>query len=38
MIIAENEIPEHVDYSAANMVEFTLEEGRGRYDFLASER
>lgn len=38
VIIAENEIPEHVDYSAANMIEFTLEEGRGRYGFLASER
>lgn len=38
VIIAENEIPEHVDYSAANMIEFTLEEGRGRYGFLVSER
>lgn len=38
VIIAENEIPEHVDYSAANMIEFTLEEGRGRYGFLTSER
>lgn len=38
VIIAENEIPENVDYSTANMIEFTLEEGRGRYGFLVSER
>lgn len=34
-IIAENEILEHVNYSVANIIELTLEEGRGRYEFLA---
>ncbi|MPM14830.1 hypothetical protein SDC9_61194 [bioreactor metagenome] len=37
VIIAENEIPEDVDYSKANLIEFTLEEGIGRYGFLKSE-
>jgi hypothetical protein len=37
VIIAENEIPEDVDYSKANLIEFTLEEGTGRYGFLKSE-
>lgn len=36
VIIAGNEIPENIDYSAANMIEFILEENRGRYGFLAS--
>ncbi|MEF9839652.1 MAG: AAA family ATPase [Lachnospiraceae bacterium] len=36
VIIAENEIPSNVDYSTANMIEFTLEEGVGRYGFLRS--
>ncbi|MGL4333136.1 MAG: hypothetical protein ACRCSR_10170 [Bacteroidales bacterium] len=38
VIIAENEIPSNVDYSTANIIEFTLEEGVGRYGFLRSER
>lgn len=38
VIIAENEVPEDVDYSKVNLIEFTLEEGTGRYGFLKSER
>ena len=37
VIIAENEIPEDVDYSRANLIEFTLGEGIGRYGFLKSK-
>ena len=38
VIIAENEILPNVNYSVENMIEFTLEGGRGRYGFLVSER
>jgi hypothetical protein len=34
VIIAENEIPASVDYSSANLIEFTLDQTRGRYGFL----
>lgn len=34
VIIVENEIPANVDYSTANLLEFTLEEGNGRFGFL----
>lgn len=36
--IAENELPENVDYSGANMIEFTMEKEAGRYGFLLSEQ
>lgn len=38
VIIAENELPEQVDYSKANLIEFTMEEGNGRYGFFNSKR
>ena len=34
IIIAENEIPNNVDYSTANLIEFTLDNNKGRYGFL----
>ena len=34
IIIAENEIPDDVDYKNAKLQEFTLEPGNGRYGFL----
>ncbi len=37
-IIAENEIPEGVDYSKAHMIEFTMDNSRGRYGFLLDVR
>ncbi|HQK35709.1 MAG TPA: hypothetical protein PK074_13385, partial [Spirochaetales bacterium] len=37
VIIAENEIPEHVDYSKATLIEFTMDENSGRYGFLRSK-
>lgn len=38
VIIAENEIPESVDYRSVNLIEFTMDEESGRYGFLLSER
>ncbi len=38
IIISENELPETVDYSKVNMIEFTLDENEGRYGFLLSEK
>lgn len=38
VIIAENEIPENVDYSTVKIIEFTQDETLGRYGFLMSER
>lgn len=38
IIIAENEIPDGVNYSTANLIEFTMDESVGRYGFLLSER
>ena len=38
IVIAENEIPDGLDLSNANVIEFTLDENRGRYGFLESER
>ena len=37
VIIAENEIPEHVDYNNATLIEFTMDENNGRYGFLRSK-
>jgi len=37
VIIAENEIPERVDYGKANLIEFSKEKTVGRYGFLLSE-
>lgn len=34
IIIFENEIPEEVDYSSVNLIEFTMSESDGRYGFL----
>ena len=36
IIIAENELPEGVDYSKANMTFFTKKKNEGRYGFLES--
>lgn len=38
IIIAENEIPSAVDYSAARLIEFTQDETQGIYGFLKSVR
>lgn len=38
VIIAENELPDNVDYSSARLIEFTMDEEVGRYGFLLSER
>lgn len=38
IIIAENELPDNVDYSSAKLIEFTMDEEVGRYGFLRSER
>lgn len=38
VIIAENELPDGVDYSTAKLIEFTMDEEVGRYGFLLSER
>ena len=39
VIIAENELPENVDYSKANQVNFSMEDGEGlRYGFMRSVR
>lgn len=38
VIIAENELPDGVDYSTARLIEFTMDEEVGRYGFLLSER
>lgn len=38
VIIAENELPENVDYTGAKLIEFTLDENDGRYGFLKSVR
>ncbi len=38
VIIAENELPDNVDYSSAALIEFTMDETVGRYGFLMSER
>lgn len=37
LIIVENELPTNIDYSTANLIEFTKDE-TGRYGFLLSER
>lgn len=37
VIIAENEIPDRVDYGKANLIEFSKEKTAGRYGFLLSE-
>lgn len=37
VIIAENEIPEHVDYSKATLIEFTMDDHNGRYGFLRTK-
>ena len=36
IIIAENEIPDSVDYSSVHLIEYTTEEGEGTYGFLRS--
>lgn len=36
VIIAENEIPEGVDYSSVNLIEYTTDEREGTYGFLKS--
>ena len=36
IIIAENEIPDGVNYSTAKLIEFTMDESVGRYGFLLS--
>ena len=39
VIIAENELPENVDYSKANQIQFSMEDREGlRYGFLRSVR
>lgn len=38
VIIAENELPDDVDYSAARLIEFAMNEEVGRYGFLLNER
>lgn len=38
VIIAGNELPDDVDYSAARLIEFAMNEEVGRYGFLLSER
>lgn len=39
VIIAENELPENVDYSKAHLITFSQEEGEGlRYGFLKSHK
>lgn len=37
VIIVENEIPDDVDFSAANLIEFTKNGGIGRYGFLLDQ-
>ena len=37
VIIVENEIPDDVDFSAANLVEFTKNGSIGRYGFLLDQ-
>ncbi|MCD8200761.1 MAG: AAA family ATPase [Clostridia bacterium] len=36
VIIAENELPENVAFSDANLIQFTMDEERGRYGFMHS--
>lgn len=38
VIIAENEIPENIDYSSANVIEFTMDDDVGRYGFLKTRK
>lgn len=38
IIIAENELPENVDYSDVNLIEFTMDKEVGRYGFLLSKQ
>ncbi len=38
VIIAENELPENVDYSGTNLIEFTMDKEAGRYGFLLSKQ
>lgn len=38
VIIAENEIPDNVDYSTANLIEFTMDDNEGRYGFLKTRK
>lgn len=38
LIIAENELPDDMDYSIARLIEFTMDEEIERYGFLLSER
>ena len=37
VIIVENEIPDDVDFSAANLIEFTKNGSIGRYGFLLDQ-
>ena len=37
VIIVENEIPDNVDFSAANLIEFTKNGSIGRYGFLLDQ-
>ena len=37
VIIVENEIPDDVDFSAANLIEFTKNESIGRCGFLLDQ-
>ena len=37
VIIVENEIPDDVDFSAANLIEFTKNRSIGRYGFLLDQ-
>lgn len=38
LIVAENELPETVNYQNANRITFTMDEEQGRYGFLHSVR
>lgn len=38
LIVAENELPETVNYENANRIIFTMDEEQGRYGFLHSVR
>ena len=38
VIIAENEIPDNIDYKHAHLIEFTMDDSAGRYGFLNDVR
>ena len=38
VIIAENEIPDNIDYKHAHLIEFTMDDRMGRYGFLNDVR